>query len=222
MASESRLDRTSERVEQLLDELADADPAVGERAEEAVGLIVRLYGSALERIVGLAAEGADGSAEPGGTGAKAPLMRRMADDELLRGLLVLHDLHPEDTATRVEEALERVRPYLGSHAGDVELLEVGENEVRLRLRGNCEGCPSSAVTVKESIERVIAEAAPEIGEIRVDGMDEGPAEPDRGEAGFVPLDSVRHRPPEHAMTCTVPADLAADGPAAEAAAGERA
>ncbi|MFD0773510.1 hypothetical protein ACFQZ2_06170, partial [Streptomonospora algeriensis] len=59
MASDSRLSRTSERVEQLLDELADTAPAAGERAEEAVGLIVRLYGSALERIVALAAEPAE-------------------------------------------------------------------------------------------------------------------------------------------------------------------
>ena len=48
-------------------------------------------------------------------------MRRLADDEVVGNLLVLHDLHPDDVDTRVQRALEQVRPYLGSHAGGVSL-----------------------------------------------------------------------------------------------------
>ena len=67
------------------------------------------------------------------------------------------------------------------------------------------------VTVKGSIEQVIAESAPEIEEVRVEGV----AEPEASDPGFIPLDSLRHRPPEHAMACTVPAEPGRPGAAGE-------
>ena len=76
-------------------------------------------------------------------------LERLVEDELVASLLVLHGLHPKDTETRVVEALDEVRPYLGSHAGGVELLGVDpEGVVHLRLEGSCDGCPSSTMTVK--------------------------------------------------------------------------
>jgi Fe-S cluster biogenesis protein NfuA/nitrite reductase/ring-hydroxylating ferredoxin subunit len=141
-----------------------ADSSVGEAAEDLVRLLVGMYGAGLERILALLA-GA------GGPGHR--LLYQMLDDELLTSLLVLHDLHPEDTTARVTRALESVRPYLGSHAGGVELLgvveEAGGAVVRLRLQGSCDGCPSSAVTVKMAIEKAIEEACPEV--LRVDVED---------------------------------------------------
>ncbi len=84
---------------------------------------------------------------------------------------MLHDVHPDDTETRVLAALDQVRPYLGSHAGDVEYLGVdGEGVVRLRLQGSCDGCPSSLVTVKTAIEKAIEEAAPEVVRVEVEGV----------------------------------------------------
>ena len=62
----------------------------------------------------------------------------------MAGLLLVHGLHPYDVQTRVARALDSVRPYLGSHGGDVELLGVdAEGVVTLRMLGNCDGCPSS-------------------------------------------------------------------------------
>jgi len=84
--------------------------------------------------------------------------------------LVVHDLHPLDLETRVARALERVRPYLGSHGGDVKLLGVEDGVVLLRLEGSCQGCPSSTVTMKLAIEKAIEEAAPEILRIEVEGV----------------------------------------------------
>jgi Fe-S cluster biogenesis protein NfuA len=97
--------------------------------------------------------------------------RALADDELLAHLLLLHDLHPVDVGTRVANALEEVRPYLGSHGGDVELLGVEEGVARLRLNGTCDGCPSSAVTLKHSIETAILRAAPELERVEAEGLD---------------------------------------------------
>jgi Fe-S cluster biogenesis protein NfuA len=113
-----------------------------------VRLVVELYGAGLERTVELAGP---------------EVTERLVEDELVASLLVLHGLHPKDTQTRVVEALDKVRPYLGSHAGGVELLGVDpDGVVHLRLEGSCDGCPSSTQTVKLAIERAIEEAAPEV------------------------------------------------------------
>jgi Fe-S cluster biogenesis protein NfuA len=152
------------RIEQLLEELrAVADPAVQGRAEEAVRLVVELYGAGLHAIV------ASLRREPAG----AALLERLAADDLVASLLVLHGLHPLDLEARVRRALERVRPWLGAHAGGVELLGVDpDGVVRLRLEGNCHGCPSSTATVRLAIERAIEEAAPDASRVEVEGVAE--------------------------------------------------
>ena len=145
------------RIEELLGQLrATGDPGTAEVAEEVVRLVVELYGAGLERAVELA-------------GPEA--LDRFVEDELVASLLVLHDLHPKDTETRVVEALDQVRPYLGSHAGGVELLGVDDGGVvHLRLEGSCDGCPSSVQTVKLAIERAIEEAAPEVTAVEVENL----------------------------------------------------
>jgi Fe-S cluster biogenesis protein NfuA len=145
------------RIEELLGRIRSAgDPGTAETAEEVVRLVVELYGAGLERAVELAGP---------------EVTERLAGDELVASLLVLHGLHPKDTETRVVEALDKVRPYLGSHAGGVELLGVDlEGVVRLRLEGSCDGCPSSTMTVKLAIERAIEEAAPEVTAVEVENL----------------------------------------------------
>lgn len=150
------------QVEALLAEFASAsDPAIAGRAEELVRLLVEFYGAGLARIMELLDEQS---------------MTALLGDRLVASMLVLHDLHPQSTEQRVLAALERVRPYLGSHAGDVEYLGLDAGgTVRLRLAGSCEGCPSSAMTVKMAIEKGIEELAPEITKVEVQGMVPDPA-----------------------------------------------
>jgi Fe-S cluster biogenesis protein NfuA len=145
------------RIEELLGQIrSTGDPATAETAEEVVRLVVELYGAGLERTVELAGP---------------EVTERLVEDELVASLLVLHGLHPRDTETRVVEALDRVRPYLGSHAGGVELVGVDdEGVVHLRLEGSCDGCPSSTQTVKLAIERAIEEAAPEVTAVDVENL----------------------------------------------------
>ena len=132
------------RVESLLEAL---DP----KATEAVQALVELYGEALARFVA--------GADP-------------VEDELLSHLLLVHDLHPVDVETRVRRALDDVRPYLGSHGGDVELLGVAAGVAHLRLGGTCNGCPSSTVTLRNAIEEAIMRAAPDLERIEADGVAE--------------------------------------------------
>jgi len=166
----SNLRKAGDRIEALLDELrSTADPSVWSRVEEVLGLVTDLYGEGLGHVVSAVTE------EPGG----AALMGRFVDDELVSSLLVLHGLHPRDLASRVEEALEGVRPYLASHGGDVEILgfDADTSTLQLRLLGSCDGCPSSSATLRSSVERAIEEAAPEIARIDVEGVVDDPPEP---------------------------------------------
>jgi Fe-S cluster biogenesis protein NfuA len=145
------------RIDTLLDELYGiGDAAVSARADELVRAVVGLYGAGLTRIVELLDDDA---------------VRRLADDPLLANLLMLHDLHPDDVASRIQNALDAVRPYLGSHAGGIEFLGVDEEGVaRLRLQGSCDGCPSSSLTVQSAIERAVLDAAPDVARVDVEGM----------------------------------------------------
>jgi Fe-S cluster biogenesis protein NfuA/nitrite reductase/ring-hydroxylating ferredoxin subunit len=151
-----------ERIEQLLGGLAQGRQK--DTAEELVRLLVEMYGDALTRVVALLRE------------RDPALVMALTGDELLESLLLLHDLHPVDVDTRIQRALDRVRPYLGSHAGGVEYLGVdGRGVAQLRLEGSCNGCPSSTVTVRSAIEGAILDAAPELAGVEVAGV----AEPER-------------------------------------------
>ena len=81
---------------------------------------------------------------------------------MVSSLLALYDLHPTDLLARIEQALDSVRPYLESHGGAVEVLDARPGVVRLRMTGSCQGCPSSAATLKGSIEKAIYSRVPEI------------------------------------------------------------
>ena len=93
----------------------------------------------------------------------------LAEDELVEHLLLLHGIHPTPLETRVRAALAKVRPYLESHGGDVELVAVDQGVVRLRLQGSCSGCPSSTMTLKLAIEDAIHKAAPDVEAIEAEG-----------------------------------------------------
>jgi Fe-S cluster biogenesis protein NfuA/nitrite reductase/ring-hydroxylating ferredoxin subunit len=141
-----------DRIQTLLDSCAAGGTAAQERAQQLVREVVGLYGAGLERIIQLG--------EPG-------LAERLATDDLVASLLLVHGLHPHDVHRRVSDALDRVRPYLGSHGGDVDLLEVTGDTVLLAFTGSCKSCPSSAVTLELAVEDAVRAAAPEITSIEV-------------------------------------------------------
>jgi Fe-S cluster biogenesis protein NfuA/nitrite reductase/ring-hydroxylating ferredoxin subunit len=161
------LHETGERINTLLEASAAGGVVARERAEELVRLVADLYGAGLERVLTILHEG-------GHLGDD--MLAALAADDLVSSLLLVHDLHPYDVQTRVEQALEGVRPYLGSHGGDVELLEVTDGDVvRIRLLGSCDGCASSSVTLKLAVEGAIEAAAPEIVGIEVETPTESAA-----------------------------------------------
>lgn len=149
------------RVEELLESVeALPDPAGREAAGDVVAALLDMYGEGLARIVDIMA-----SSEAEGLAAAA------VEDELVEHLLLLHDLHPIPVEDRVVGALEGVRPYLASHGGNVELVAVEDGVVRVRLEGSCDGCPSSAMTLKLAIEEAVHKAAPEVERVEAENAE---------------------------------------------------
>ena len=63
---------------------------------------------------------------------------------------------------RVENVINRIRPAVQMDGGDIELVDVVDGLVKLRLVGSCSGCPSSMMTLKAGIERAIQSEVPEV------------------------------------------------------------
>ena len=167
-----------ERIEALLEASAVGGPVARERAEELIRLVVDLYGAGLERVLELTHEA--GALDD-------DLLAAMAGDRLVSSLLLVHGLHPYGVADRVQRALDDVRPYLGSHGGDVRLVEVtDEGVVRLELLGSCDGCASSSVTLELAVDEAVRAAAPEVVAIEV--QETAPAA-----AGLITVDSLSAR-----------------------------
>ena len=66
---------------------------------------------------------------------------------------------------KVEAALEKIRPALQADGGDVQLMDVNEGVVSLRLTGACGGCPMATMTLRQGIERVLREEVPEVKDV---------------------------------------------------------
>jgi Fe-S cluster biogenesis protein NfuA/nitrite reductase/ring-hydroxylating ferredoxin subunit len=157
------LQERAARMETLLGEIESLqDPNARAKAAEVVQVLLELYGEGLARMMEVIAEREE----------RESLFEALAEDELVSHLLLLHGLHPLDVETRVIRALEEVRPYLRSHGGNVELLGIEGDVARVRLQGSCDGCPSSAVTLKLAIEEAVQKAAPDLEGIEAEGVTE--------------------------------------------------
>jgi Fe-S cluster biogenesis protein NfuA len=171
----SQFQRQLARMEELIHALDEtADSPMCRQARELVQIVLKMHADALERVL-------NSIHHDPMTGQQ--LIDQLAEDPLISNLLVLHGLHPLDLETRVRRALESVKPRLGLHGGDVDLIGVTpDGVVKLRLEGNCHGCPSSQVTLKSSIEEAIYAAAPDVTVLEVEGAIDRASVP----VGFVP------------------------------------
>lgn len=71
----------------------------------------------------------------------------------------------EELVTKVMEALESIRPFLNKDGGDIELVDVKDNKVFVKLLGTCSNCHISHSTMKLGVENTIKQHAPEILEV---------------------------------------------------------
>ncbi|MEU2714344.1 NifU family protein [Streptomyces sp. NPDC007205] len=161
------------RLDELLGRLENAPGPLGATTVEAVRLLTEVYGEALARVLDLAGQ---------------PLAARLAEDELLGHLLVLHQLHPEPAARRAERAVDRLRPAVRDRGGDVELVGVEGRVARVRVSeaGGCgSGCGGGA-TVADAVREAVLTAAPELTAVEQLPAPARPAPP-----AFVPLTALR-------------------------------
>ena len=165
-----------ENLIQGIDEITDEQ--VRTRARELVAALLEMQGAGLERIMEIIYD-----SSPTGQSTIDELGR----DQLVSSLLLLHGLHPLDLETRVRRALEEVKPRLGLHGGNVELLGVTpDGRVQLKLQGNCHECPSSRLTLRFSIEEALNAAAPDLTGLDVEGLAEEHPKPAANGAVPVP------------------------------------
>jgi Fe-S cluster biogenesis protein NfuA len=157
-----RPEQAAERVQELQSRLqSSGDAATRELAEELVSAVVSMYGAGLERIL----DGLFGAGEPG-----ERIALDLAEDPLVATLLLIHDLHPVPLRERVQAALDSVRPYMESHGGSVELLDVQGAVARIHLRGSCSDCSASAVTLELAIKQALEASAPDLEGLEVLGV----------------------------------------------------
>ena len=169
--------RRMEQVERLIEKAEGfSDPNARAVTRDIVAALLELHGAALGRMLEILNE----SGHAGRTAVAG-----LADDGLVSSLLLLHDLHPVDFATRVHRALDSVRPALGGHGGGVELLGVDDGVIRLRLEGNCNGCPSSGATLRGLVETALDEAVPDRAGLEVEGNESSVVVDPH--AGMIPL-----------------------------------
>ena len=71
-----------------------------------------------------------------------------------------------DTKQLVEKALEKIRPMLQRDGGDIELVEVDDGVVKVRLTGACKGCPMSQMTLKQGVEKMLLKEVPGLKEVQ--------------------------------------------------------
>jgi Fe-S cluster biogenesis protein NfuA/nitrite reductase/ring-hydroxylating ferredoxin subunit len=171
-----------DRVQELTQQLEQiGDPFARAAADDLATAIIQMYGEGLERIFAAVPE---------------EIRDELAADGVVASLMLIHGLYPVALETRVREALDIVRPYLESHGGDIELLEITADGVaRLRLRGSCDGCAASAATLEAAVERALQESAPDLAGIDVEGaVAPPPARPPAASPEWVPLDGAADIP----------------------------
>ncbi|MER6423038.1 NifU family protein [Streptomyces sp. NPDC001137] len=160
------------RLDQLLEELESAPGPAARPAVETVRLLTEVYGEALARVMD--------HADP-------QLAERLADDELLGHLMVLHAIHPEPVERRAARAVELLRPAVQERGGDVEWAGVdgAVGRVRLTAGGGCgSGCGGGTGDVTAAVREAVLAVAPELTEV----------EPVQTTApAFVPLTTLTHR-----------------------------
>ncbi len=147
-----RIEGLVRRIETLTDANARAI------ALELFQSIMDLHGAGLERMMSIAFDAGDEGRR---------IIESFASDDLVSSLLLLYSLHPLDLEARVAAALEKVRPFVRSQGGSVELLGITDGVVRLRIEAG-RGCSSSPQALRTAVEEALYDAAPDMAALQIE------------------------------------------------------
>jgi Fe-S cluster biogenesis protein NfuA len=163
-----------QRIGELVGELENiSDPESRACAKTLVQLLLDLHSVGLERTLEIISN--DGEA-----GQHA--IDNLGRDPLVSSLLVLYGLHPLDLEGRVAQAVEKISPRVRKSGGELELVDVAANVVRVHIQVAGHTCGSTGKTLKAMVEDAMYEAAPDMSALVIEGLDDEAAS-----AGFVPL-----------------------------------
>lgn len=151
----------AKRLQELLEQIqSQPNPAARVLLQECLQSLLAFYGEGLSRILGhIQDAGANGQT----------ILERLVQDQTVSALLLIHGLHPVALETRLRGALEKVRPYMQSHGGNIELFSLENDVARVKLEGTCKTCPSSAITLELAVRRAVEEACPDLSGFEVVG-----------------------------------------------------
>lgn len=154
MPTQPELQQQLQSIEKLLSRIEEAgDPAIRTDVRELLQLVMGLHGAGIARMLELI--------RANGEGAES-LVSKMGRDDLAGSLLVLYGLHPLTLEERITEALEDARRRLRSREGEVELVSMEDDVVRLRLSAGKHSCGSTTQALREIVEDAVYRLAPEV------------------------------------------------------------
>ena len=178
MDSEKEFQEKMRRLGALVDEL-DQECGSKVAAQELVQLLMEVHRAGLERIMELVIESGRHPGAPSGE-----IIDRFGDDPIIRSLLLLYSLHPDDLETRVVRALNGIRPRLRNFESRVELVSIHEGAVQLRLHTSGHPRGSTIKDLRPIVEGAIDDLAPDLTSLTI------LAPEDKSSSGFVPLESL--------------------------------
>ena len=148
-------------------------------ARELVQLLMQIHEAGLERMMELVSES---GAETGASG-KA-IIHAFGHDPIVRNLLLLYGLHPDDLQTRVLLALDALKGRLRKLDARVELISIRDGSVQLRLHTTGHACGSTIKDLRAMVQGGVYDLAPDLASLTILGTEE------ESSSGFVPLESL--------------------------------
>jgi Fe-S cluster biogenesis protein NfuA len=168
-----------QRVQQLgkligeLEQMPDSPLKVA--TGELIHLLMEVHGTAIDRMMEIVFDSHSSGPQTIG---------KLGNDPIVRSLLLLYSLHPEDLETRVQKSLDVLRPKLRKINYAVELLNVEGGVVRVRVESSGHACGSTTGNVRSMVEESVYEYAPDVTSLAILGLE------DRPSSGFVALESL--------------------------------
>ena len=174
-----------EKMRQLGALVGELDPtqenSTSASVRRLVQLLMEVHGTGVERMMEIVFDsGPEGEA----------LIAKLGRDPIVRNLLLLYSLHPEDIDTRVLRALETVGSRLRKFDSRVELVSAHDGVVQLQLHTSGHAHGSAAKNLREIVEEGIYEQAPDVTSLTILGLE------DEDVSGFVPLERLLKHPAE--------------------------
>lgn len=160
--SESGATNQLERIQELIDQLeGHSDPEVRKMMSACLVEVLTLHGAAISRILEIVGDEKEGSHE---------IYERILDEADLRGVLLIHGLHPLDLETRLRLTLDRIRPEIQKQSGEIEVVTVRNGSVHLRVIATRKEGLARPVALEAALRKALSESCPDLVEIQVEGI----------------------------------------------------